>query len=186
MAARKQTVEETRRRIADAALELFGQRPYDLVSLADIASAAETSLATVVRQFATKEQLLTAAIAAAQQAFDGRLAEMSADDPIASVRTAIQGYERYGDAVARLTTHEERLPMVRAMVVHGKRVHREFLERVFVATLKELPARERKVRLAQLMAVTDLQVWRLLRREHGLSRPQTEAAMIELVEALAR
>jgi hypothetical protein len=42
----------------------------------------------------------------------------------------------------------------------------------------------RQRRLAQLVAVTDVYTWKLLRRDKGLSRDQTVLAVRELVEAL--
>ena len=48
MVARAEAVEQTRARIIEAAIDLFGNRPYDLVSLADVARASDLGLATVV------------------------------------------------------------------------------------------------------------------------------------------
>jgi hypothetical protein len=39
-------------------------------------------------------------------------------------------------------------------------------------------------RLAQLVAVTDVYTWKLLRRDKEMSRDQTNLAIRELVEAL--
>ena len=38
--------------------------------------------------------------------------------------------------------------------------------------------------LAQLVAVTDVNVWKVLRRDMQLSRRQTQVAIVELIEAL--
>jgi hypothetical protein len=38
--------------------------------------------------------------------------------------------------------------------------------------------------LAQLVAVCDVYTWKLLRRQSGLSRRQTEQAVVELVNSL--
>src|SRR5262245_39947425 len=116
MGARAEAVDETRRRIIQAATELFAHRPYDLVSLADVARRSRIGLATVVRQFETKERLFAAAIDAGRRIVDAELAGTPEDDPIAAVRAAVESFERYGDVVARLTAHEERLPVVRALL----------------------------------------------------------------------
>jgi hypothetical protein len=39
--------------------------------------------------------------------------------------------------------------------------------------------------LAQLIAVTDVYTWKILRRDTGLTRPQTERALAELIEGVA-
>ncbi|WP_060177278.1 TetR/AcrR family transcriptional regulator [Streptomyces sp. IMTB 1903] len=48
----------TRRRLAATALELFLERGFDAVSVADVAAAAEVSKPTLFRYFPTKEDLL--------------------------------------------------------------------------------------------------------------------------------
>jgi AcrR family transcriptional regulator len=47
-----------------------------------------------------------------------------------------------------------------------------------------LLAEERRRRLAQLVAVCDVYTWKLLRRDRGLSRRETERALVELLEPL--
>jgi hypothetical protein len=39
-------------------------------------------------------------------------------------------------------------------------------------------------RLAEFVAVTDVYMWQVLRRNRGLSREQTEFALNELIESL--
>src|SRR4051812_25013928 len=48
----------TRDTIAAAAMELFKQRGFDAVTVADVAAAAEVSEKTVFNYFATKEELV--------------------------------------------------------------------------------------------------------------------------------
>ncbi len=57
-------------------------------------------------------------------------------------------------------------------------------ERVFDGALSGLRGKARARRLAQLVAVTDVYTWKLLRRDKGLDRDQTVAAMRELVLVL--
>ncbi len=49
---------QTERRIQAAALERFGRRGFDEVTVEQVAEAAEVSVATVYRYFATKENLV--------------------------------------------------------------------------------------------------------------------------------
>src|SRR6266545_3560414 len=51
---------QTRDRIAQTALALFGERGYDAVTIADIAEAADVAKQTVVNHFPAKEDLLLA------------------------------------------------------------------------------------------------------------------------------
>jgi AcrR family transcriptional regulator len=186
MVARAQSVAETRQRVIDAALELFGQRHYDLVSLADVAEQSGIGLATVLRQFESKEQLFAAASEHARSSVDTSSDATSGDDLVGAVRTIASNYERFGDAAIRLIEQEERLPAARKLIAHGRKVHGEQVDRLFADTLGRLRGRERKLRRAQLLAATDLQFWRLLRHQAGLDRRDAEAALLQAVTALCR
>jgi hypothetical protein len=65
-----------------------------------------------------------------------------------------------------------------------QRYHRQWCERVFAPALEGLRGGRRERRVAQLVAVTDVYVWKVLRRDRGLGPRQTERAMRELVEPL--
>ena len=186
MVARAQSVAETRQRVLEAALELFGQRPYDLVALGDVAERSGIGLATILRQFESKEQLFAAAIDNGRAEFDTSMDAASANDPAAVVRTLAANYERFGDAIVRLIAQEERLPAVGAVIADGRKLHAELVESLFAATLARLRGRERKLRRAQLLAATDLQFWRLLRHQAGLDRRDAEAALVQVLTALCR
>jgi AcrR family transcriptional regulator len=185
MGARAEAVAQTRQRVLQAALELFGERPYDLVALADVAERSGIGLATIVRQFESKEQLFAAAIENGRTEVDTSF-DATPNDPVAAVRAIAANYERFGDAVVRLVAQEERLPAARAAIAHGRKVHAELVERLFGDTLARLRGRERKLRRAQLLAATDLQFWRSLRHQAGLDRRDAEAALTQVVTALCR
>ncbi|WP_329400766.1 helix-turn-helix domain-containing protein [Streptomyces melanogenes] len=58
MGLRERKKFQTRRRLMATALELFAERGFDKVSVAEIAEAAEVSKMTVFNHFATKEELV--------------------------------------------------------------------------------------------------------------------------------
>lgn len=69
---RRLDAEVRRSLILDAAARRFGERPYALVSVADIAQDAEASEALVFRYFASKADLYAAVVARAIQALGER------------------------------------------------------------------------------------------------------------------
>ena len=101
-----------------------------------------------------------------------------------AVRVLVDHYEEMGDRVMRLLTEEERNPGVRDVVERGRRLHRQWCARVFAPALEGRTGVERDRRLAQLVAVCDVYTWKLLRRDAGLSRRQTELALVELLTPL--
>ena len=66
----------------------------------------------------------------------------------------------------------------------GRRGHQAWVETTFTAALTAREGADRARRLAQLVAVTDVYTWKLLRRDKGLSREDTIRAMRDLVIAL--
>ncbi|WP_138442376.1 TetR/AcrR family transcriptional regulator [Sinomonas susongensis] len=68
---------ETRQRIIDAALGLFDQRGFDRVPVAEVASAANVSEATVFNYFPSKEDLVYGGM----QAYEGQLIAAVASRP---------------------------------------------------------------------------------------------------------
>ena len=86
--------------------------------------------------------------------------------------------------VLRLLAEEDRSPALRALADQGRAYHAGWCERVFAPALAGLGGAERARRLAQLVAVSDVYTWKLLRRDRHLSRRQTELALVELLQPL--
>jgi hypothetical protein len=63
----------------------------------------------------------------------------------------------------------------------GRRYHAAWVERAFSPLLGKLPAPVRRRRLGQLVGVTDIYYWKVLRRDVGLSRADVEASLRELI-----
>ena len=184
MAARAEATAETRRSITEAFLALFAELHYGDLTLDLVAERAGVSVQTVIRHFGSKDGLL--AFVAREVADDEAAARGATPDGdvAAAVRAVVGRYDEIGDTVLSLLAQEDRLATLRDVADTGRRFHREWIERVFARHLGGLPASERQVRRAQLVALTDIYVWKLLRRDQGFGRRRTEEAMIEMVTAL--
>ena len=177
MGARARAVEETRRRILDATVTLSEHRRIATISLEDVAQTAGVSVQTVLRQFGSRAGLLEAATAHASDAVVHER-ETPAGDVDGAVRVVVDHYETRGDAVLLLLAQEVEDPQVGVVTEGGKRMHRAWVEEAFA------PFSPREDLVDLLVVATDVYTWKLLRRDRGLTRRQTEERMKTLVRAL--
>jgi AcrR family transcriptional regulator len=183
---RADATERTKAAILDAAQAAFRADPgAGSASLEAIAERAGVSTRTVIRQFGSKERLMTAAI-------EGGMAESAMDrhvdpgDVEGAVRKIAAHYEADGDEVMQWLGLAERLPHVRRVTERGTEMHVEWVEAVFAPDLEGLPRAARRARVAAIATALDVYTWHLLRRREGLSREATCEAILALVEGARR
>jgi AcrR family transcriptional regulator len=184
MKARAATTAATRERIIDAAIALFWEQPWMETSLEDVARRAGVSLPTVIRHYGDRQGLFAAA---GEREFE-RVRVQREEAPVGDVREAVRvlfdHYEELGDSVMRLLAEEDRVPALRPIADRGRDYHEQWCERVFAPFMSKFKGEERVRWLTQCIAVTDVLVWKLMRRDRGLSRQQAELAVCELLERL--
>lgn len=185
MRERQRAVEQNRERILEAAFDLFRAHPYDEVSLDAVATSAGVSRQTVHRQFGSKDDLMVAVIAWRRPREEEADRGVAPGDVEGAVRQNIDRYESTGDAIVRFLALEGRIEPIDGLLAHGRRSHREWIERVFSPFLPTDPEPREEAVLA-LYAATDVMVWKLLRRDFGRSRTRTEASMLRLVQGVLR
>ena len=181
---RQAAQDETKERILAAGPELFTAGWYDEVTLRAVAASAGVALQTVVNHFGTKANLASSLVERVGGRIDSRRDAVLAGDAAGAVAVLVDEYERVGDAIVRMLALEQRVEEMTALLSQGRRVHRAWVERVFVDALRAARGAERTRRTAMLVAVTDVLTWKLLRRDQGLSRRATQEAMSEMVRAL--
>ncbi|MEO6701053.1 MAG: helix-turn-helix domain-containing protein [Jatrophihabitantaceae bacterium] len=184
MTARAQAAAQTGERILDAAIEVFWQHPTDRISLDEVAARADVSVQTVIRRFGGRDGVLAAAAEreSARVAAQRELAPVG--DLPGAVAVLVDHYEQLGERVLRMLAEENRIPAIRTIIEGGRELHRRWCAQVFGAALVNRVGVERRRRLAQIVAVCDVYTWKLLRADAGLSRRQTELAMVELLAPL--
>ncbi len=182
MGARAAAVEVTRKRVMEAAAGLWMRRWYDDVTLQDIAGEAGVSVQTIINHFGGKEGLADAmADQMASQAEINRQAPVG--DVEAVVAVLFAEYERHGDGVVMWVAQVDRVPAVARAAAHARRQHRAWLERIFADRLPASgPSREHALNLHY--AATDVYLWKLWRRDLGLSRDDAERAMRDLLTSI--
>ncbi|MGW6866745.1 TetR/AcrR family transcriptional regulator [Streptomyces sp. NPDC054901] len=96
----------TRRQLAATALELFLERGFDAVSVADVAAAAEVSKPTLFRYFPTKEDLVLDRFADHQDEAARVVRERAAGrSPVGAVRDHFVAALAEGDPITGLCDH---------------------------------------------------------------------------------
>jgi AcrR family transcriptional regulator len=182
MTARARSMEQTRGRILDATVDLHSERLATEIGLEQIAERAGVSVQTVLRHFGSRDRLVEAALAHAMASVEDER-RTPVGDPDAAVHVIVDHYETRGDGVLLMLAQEQSHELMRTVTESGRRMHRAWVEEVFApyvgrggadaATLTDL-----------LVVATDVYTWKLLRRDRGLSRQQTESRMRALVGAV--
>lgn len=181
MGVRAITATANGERILAAARRLFGELRYDQVSLDDIAAQSGVTERTVVRRFGSKERLFVAVSSERAAGIRRARDETPAGDIPEAVRLLVETYEQWGDEVLHFLAQERGLTDVTNTVEAGRTYHAAWVERALSPLLGELPAPVRRRRMGQLVAVTDIYHWKVLRRDLGLSRAEVETSICELI-----
>ena len=183
MTSRASAKAETERRILEAAERFFLQAPYPEVRVEDIAAAAEVSAPTVTHRFGSKDALMALVARSALERVRQHRSEAPVGDLSGAIANLIEHYELWGDSVMHLLSQEAAVPVIREVTSAGRALHVKWVEETFAPWLSHL-GNVRQRRLAQLVALMDVYVWKVLRRDLDLSQAETELAMREMVSAL--
>jgi AcrR family transcriptional regulator len=181
MALRAEAAHANGERILAVVQELFAERLYDQVSLEDVAGRAEVAVRTVIRRFTSKELLFAAVAESRASKIRGERDKVAEGDVPGAIRRLLSTYETWGDEVLHLLAQERRTSTIAMGVQAGREYHRASVERVFSPLLEGAEPIMRDRRLAQLVMVTDVYAWKVLRRDLGLGRGDVEASLLELV-----
>jgi AcrR family transcriptional regulator len=186
MAARAKAMEATREKILDAAEVAFEELLFDEITLAAVARRAGVSVQTVLRHFQSRDGLFMASLlhTGSKMAPDRDVLPIGDLEEIVGV--LVDHYEKFGDRVLRTLSQEDREPTLRMLTDLGREFHLEWCKQAFSPALKGLRGAKRERRIAQFVTGTDIYVWKLLRRDRGLSQAQTKLAMRELLEPLMK
>ncbi|MGW6982955.1 TetR/AcrR family transcriptional regulator [Streptomyces sp. NPDC054932] len=185
----------TRRRLAATALELFLERGFDAVSVADVAAAAEVSKPTLFRYFPSKEDLVLDRFADHQDEAARIVRDRPAGStPVGAVRAHFLAALAEGDPITGLCDHPEVVAFQRLLyttaglqsrIGHYTDREVELLAAVLEAeAVPPLAARLAAIHLVTVRQELGRENWR--RIEAGLSAGQAhEAAVADADRAFA-
>jgi AcrR family transcriptional regulator len=174
---RAQQAADTSTRILDAAERLFSTEPFDRVSLAAVAEAADVAIPTLQRKYGNKEGLFQAVGDVVRSRVQSQRSAPPRGDVASAVRQLVAHYEVEGKLMWHLLRQEEDVPFLKVALDEARKMHRAWVEAAFGAQGKE--------RTDALVAATDLYLWKLLRLDLGRSRAAVEKTLIAMVQAVA-
>lgn len=184
MGARAEAAAATHGRILQAAIRQLGDRFYDEVSLDDVAREADVTVQTVLRRFGSKEGLAETATAAGVERVRAERFSSPPGDLDAAVRGLVAHYEEWGERSLRFLAQEDRVAAMRRVTDAGRALHHEWVDHVFSPWLSRQRGAARARLRARLVAVTDVYVWKILRRDLGMDARAARATLRELVAAV--
>ncbi|MGO9006413.1 MAG: TetR/AcrR family transcriptional regulator [Beijerinckiaceae bacterium] len=183
MTARAAKAEATKARIRMSAMQLYCERPIEDFTLEEVAERAGTTVRTILRAFATKDELVYAALD--EMAAGGVFLKPT---PPGDVRAAVSAffdiYETVGDLVIQRLSDERRRPALKPTLDQGRENHRDGVKTAFAPQLERRRDAARAQLLTMLVVATDVYVWKLLRRDMALSRSAAEAIVRRMITSV--
>ena len=183
MTGRAAKAAATKARICDAAIALYRGRPIADFTLEEVATRADTTVQTVLRDFGSKDELVYAALD--EMARGGVfLKSTPPGDVKAAVAAFFDIYESIGDMVMRRLDEERRRPALKPILEEGRTNHRQGVKAAFAPQLAWLSGAARARLLTSLVVLTDVYVWKLLRRDMTHGRTAAEAIVVRMISGV--
>lgn len=180
MTARAATAEATRRRILEATRAQLKERFRSEIRLEDVARDASVTVQTVLNTFGSRASLLEEALTELLAELRAQRLQPEPGDDRGAIAALIEHYEQFGDWVIRNLAERADSELIEL----GRKGHREWVGRQFSKALAVVEGKRRQLLVDQLVCVCDVYTWKLLRRDMGRSRAQTEATMLDMVGAI--
>jgi AcrR family transcriptional regulator len=177
---RAEAAEARTEAILEAALEAFEAKPFDQITLAEVAERAGVGVQTLIRRVQTKDGLVRSVNAWAVTRIGEARGEPESSDPDVVATALARQYERYGTLIDRTIRQEELSPALAEGARGGREAHRAWVETAFAAQI----ARGGPQLAGQLVALCGVELWLVLRRDGGLTVEQTRATVAQLIRSV--
>jgi AcrR family transcriptional regulator len=185
MTARAAKAAATKARIRLSAMQLYREHAIEDFTLDEVAKRAKTTVQTVLRAFGSKEKLVYAALEE-MVAHGMPLKPTPPGDVTAAIAALFDVYEGMGDLVIERLNNERRRPALKAGLDEGRKNHRDGVKSAFAPQLERVSGGARAQLFEILTVLTDVYVWKLLRRDRKLSRRACEAIVCKMINGVTR
>jgi len=185
MATRAKLTQRTHAGIERALVRLLATKPYDAISMTDIAKEADVAVRTVQRHFGSKDDVLAAAVRYPAQALSEELSKRPAgqsprEDLQSLVAALFAFYNRYRPEIWTLYNWSSEVPqLMQALLVSGA---------AWLSAVEALMARwshrcaiDPLLAKRAVMALTSYPTWRGLAGAGGFGSPEAETIVTKLL-----
>lgn len=185
MANRARLIERTRAAIEKALVRLLATKPYDAISMTEIADEANVSVRTVQRHFRTKDDLLAASIRYPAEALSAELSERppgpsAREDMQTLVAALFATYNRHRPEMWAAYTRSAQVPeLMRAQLI-GQAAWLSAIE-AFMARWSDRCAIQPLLAKRAIVALTSYPAWRGLAGAGGFGSPEAETFVTKLL-----
>jgi AcrR family transcriptional regulator len=184
MELRASKAAQTENRILEAVQNLWLELPYHEITLEKVAERACVTVRTILRKFESKEGLFIAGIEH-EEAISILSRNEDPSRPIPeTLASLLDEYEQMGDAAIRTIMASDSVPMAKKILQKARNVHKVWCEKIFAAYLPAKKSANYAVRLHAFISVTEFYLWKLLRRDIGLSQDETFKVFKDMMEGL--
>jgi AcrR family transcriptional regulator len=183
--ARAAAVKANERAVLGAAVgRLRSAKRLAAVTLEDIAADAGVTVRTILRQYGSKDGIMEAAFLEVGRQIEASRPETEPGDVEGALKALLTQYEAEGDLNARVVAEEHEIPILHRLLEFARKSHRKWLTDVFGPLLGHLPQEKRQQRITALYAATEVQLWKVLRRDLHQSAEQTAEIFHQLVRGV--
>ena len=175
---------QTEKRILEAAQALWLELPYHEITLEKVAERACVTVRTILRKFESKEGLFMAGIEN-EETISILSRNEDPSKPISETLVSLlDEYEQMGDASIRTIMASDSVPVAKIILEKARKVHKAWCEKIFAAYLPAKKSAYYSVQLHAFVSATEFYLWKLLRRDIGLSRKETLKVFENMIEGL--
>ncbi len=186
MKARSESAAQTEANIVKAAGELWLKYPLHEITLERIAEKAETTVRTILRKFGSREGVFEAAIGQDVAGIEAIKDAAKVGDIRLAVDLLMQEYETTGEAAVRTLALEHTLPIIAEVLQHARKIHTAWCARVFAPYLPAESDPHYRLLLGMYYASTDVNQWKLLRKDLGYSLEETQEILFQRLNAITQ
>lgn len=186
MVKRAKAAEQTAKDIIQVLGSLWLEYSLHDITLELIAERSGVTTRTILRKYGSKEGLFAAALKTDSAGIQSIKDKAIPGDIASIVSVLMEEYEHTGMASIRTLSVENEIAVAAKILRKGRKMHMQWCEHVFAPFLPEPGHAQREQHLGALYVATDVNKWKVLRKDLGYNRKETEQIFITTLHALTK